>query len=107
MVFNLIVVFQVGEVMVEISVAGLVGSNIQDHVPEGCIFRHLIVVDGLLGCAHGLPNLKSAVVDLIEHDSVSMHSFLFKVSYKSVACRWREHIGQEVAIEEDTLSSRN
>ena len=107
MVLNLVVVLQVGEVMVEISVAGLVGANIQDHVPEGCIFRHLIVVDGLLGSAHGIPNLKSASVDLIKHDSVSMHSFFFKISYKSVACRWSEQVGQEIAIEEDTLSSRN
>ena len=107
MVLNLVVVLQVGEVMVEISVAGLFGSNVQDHVPEGCIFRHLIVVDGLLGSAHGIPNFQSAIVDLIKHDRVSMHSFLFKVSYKSVASRWSEQVSQEVAIEEYTLSSSN
>ena len=54
-VVDLVVGIQLREVVVQISVAGFVGSDIQDHVSEGRILRHVVVVDSLLRRPHGLP----------------------------------------------------
>ena len=54
-VVDLVVGLQPREVVVQISVAGFVGSDIQDHVSEGRILRHVVVVDSLLRCSNCLP----------------------------------------------------
>lgn len=93
----------VGKVMVQISVAGLVGTHVRDHVPKGRVRWQLIVLDSLGGCWHVFPVIQFAVVDLLQEDSVGVHCLLLEVANKSMARRWRNHVRQEVPIEKDSL----
>ena len=52
----------ISEVMVQISMAGLIGSHMCNHVPEASILVELIVIYGFLVGLHFVPVLKVGVL---------------------------------------------
>ena len=51
----------VSEMMVQISMAGLIGSDVGNHIPEAGIIMKLIVLYGFLISSHGKPVLQFRV----------------------------------------------
>ena len=80
----------VSEMMVQISMAGLIGSNVCNHVSEAGIFMKLIVLYSFLISFHFKPVLQSRVfsVQLFEQDCISVNSLLLEVADPAMACGW-------------------
>ena len=96
---------QISEMMIQVSVTGLVCADVQDHISESGVLFHMVILDGLIGSPHLLPHLQIAIVDLLEHHRVGVHGLFFKIAHKPVAKRRRQHVGQEVGVEENTLAT--
>jgi len=104
---DLLVERNVGEVMVQVSVAGLIGSHMHHHVSESGIICQLIVLSRLFFGLHVGPDRQVTFVNLFQEDCVGVHSLFLQVAYISVAARGCEQVHEEVEVEEDGLTSSN
>lgn len=106
---DILIKWYVSEVMIQVSVTGLICSNIRDHISEACIFRHIVVFDSLLGSLHVEPVTKVgvAIIQLFQHYGVGVDSLLLEVSHKPMTRGRRDQVHQEVRVEEYSLRNGN
>jgi hypothetical protein len=103
-VVNFLPAWNVTEMMVNLSVAGFISSDGQDHIPHHRILRQLVVVDGFLGGSHIGPSRYLSIIDCFEHHCVGVNCFFLKITNKSVAVSGTYAVKEEVSIEKDALS---
>ena len=73
------------EMVVQITVAGLISSHVRHHYAEAGIGVELVVLNRFLGCLEVGPVRQVALVDLLEQDSVGVHGLLLQVTHEAVA----------------------
>ena len=99
MVLNILPRRNIGEVVIQVSMASLVCSYCSQHVSNFVIARWKHVV---LYCVarswHVRPGWKSTFINCLKQESVSVYSLLFQVANPAVTPSWPEQIHQEIPI---------
>ena len=97
----------VRKVMVEVTMASLVCSDVRDNIAEGCVISEMVVLSRFFTRAKRRPVREIALINLLEDDGVGVNSLLLKVANEAVTGAWRDHVHQEIGVEEDSLTDCN
>lgn len=103
------VLVEVSESVVDLTMLGLVSSNVLNQLSHSRVGAHVPVVNGNFGDLDvvALPLGKSAGVNIGDATGVGDNGLLLKVADKSVADSRRHEVGHEEEVEEDTLSEKD
>ena len=95
--------------MIGLPMACLISPNAQNHISEGSSFRKEVILDCLLSCRLFIPMIERAIfpIDGLQHGSVCLDCFFFKISNKSMTEFGVEDVRDEKRVHENALNSDN
>lgn len=99
---------QIAQRVVDLAVLGLVRSDIQQQIAHAALaLGHVPVADGNLGGLEVLPLGQLAGVDVGDGERVGEDGLLLEVADEAVAGARGNEVGEEHAVEKDTLGAED
>ena len=104
---DVVVFFKVSEVVIGFTMADFVGPDGKDHVPEGGVRSHVVVLNRCRWCLLCGELWQLAPINLLDEFSVSMDGLFFQVTNEPVAKAGRDQIHREVYVCKEKLCCSN
>mmetsp|Transcript_25747 Transcript_25747/g.39158 ORF Transcript_25747/g.39158 Transcript_25747/m.39158 type:complete len:239 (+) Transcript_25747:570-1286(+) len=95
---------QVADVVIHQAVIGFISTHHQDHVPQGCVLRHVVVLDSNLWSRNVLD---LASIHHLEHFRVGVHSLFLEIPSEAVRNAGCDEVEEGVGRKEADLANNH